>query len=162
MEEHKRHVYRLKFSVITVSTTRDEKSDESGRIIIDILKKSGMEVNNYNVVKDDVVEIRNALFNSIKKSDVIIFNGGTGISKNDVTPEALLPFLKKLEGFGEIFRLLSFQEIGVTAMMSRALAGTFDGKVVFAIPGSPKACRLAVEKIIIPEINHIWYELNKE
>ncbi|MGC9126416.1 MAG: MogA/MoaB family molybdenum cofactor biosynthesis protein [Thermoplasmata archaeon] len=162
MEEHKRHSYRLKFSVVTVSTTRNEKNDESGRLIMDILEKKGIEVSHYSIVKDDILEIRNALFSSAKRSDVIIFNGGTGISKNDVTPEALTPFLRHIPGFGEMFRLLSYQEIGVSAMMSRAIAGIFNGKVVFAIPGSPSACRLAVERIILPEINHIWYEINKE
>ncbi len=109
-----------------------------------------------------MVEIRKTLLNFSKKSDVIIFNGGTGISKYDLTPEALTPYLRILPGFGEMFRLLSYQEIGVTAMMSRAIAGIFDGRIIFAIPGSPDACRLAMEKIIMKEINHIWYEINKE
>ncbi|MEL9999232.1 MAG: MogA/MoaB family molybdenum cofactor biosynthesis protein [Thermoplasmata archaeon] len=162
MEEHKKHEYKLKFSVVTVSSTRTEKDDESGKIIMEIIKKNGHEVKNYTIVKDNVTEIREALLNFSKKSDVIIFNGGTGISKYDLTPEALSPYLKIIPGFGEIFRLLSYQEIGVTAMMSRAIAGIFDGKVIFAIPGSPKACQLATEKIIMKEINHIWYEINKE
>lgn len=162
MEEHRRHEFKLRYSVITVSSTRNETNDESGRLIMDIIRKNGLELTHYSIVKDDLQEIRKELFIASKKSDVIIFNGGTGISRMDVTPEALTPFLRQIPGFGEFFRMISYQEIGTAAMMSRALAGVFNGKIVFAIPGSPAACRLAMEKIILPEVNHIWYEITKE
>lgn len=162
MEEHKLHRYNLTFSVITVSSTRTKENDESGKLIMDIIEKSGYRVTHYEIVKDDIIQIRRAFFNSIHYSDVLIFNGGTGISKLDQTPEALVPYLKVLPGFGEIFRLLSFNEIGTSAIMSRAIAGIYNEKTVFLLPGSPNACKMAVEKIILNEINHIYYEINKE
>jgi len=162
MEEHKAHSYDLTFSVITVSTTRTKENDASGKTIIDLIEKQKYRVTHYEIVKDDIVQIRKAFFNSITRSDVIIFNGGTGISKLDQTPEALTPYLKILPGFGEIFRLLSYNDIGTSAIMSRALAGIYENKIVFLLPGSPNACKLALEKIILNEVNHIFYEINKE
>lgn len=162
MEEHRSHRYNLTFSVVTVSSTRNKTNDESGQTIIKIIENANYKVTHYEIVKDDIVQIRRAFFNSIESSDVVIFNGGTGISHLDQTPEAITPYLKIMPGFGEIFRLLSFNEIGTSAIMSRATAGTFNDKIVFLLPGSPSACKLAVEKIILNEVNHIYYELKKE
>ncbi|MGC8663721.1 MAG: MogA/MoaB family molybdenum cofactor biosynthesis protein [Thermoplasmata archaeon] len=162
MEEHKSHKYNLSFSVITVSSTRTKMNDESGKIIMQLLQDFKYKLLHYEIVKDDISQIRRAFFYSLNKSDVIIFNGGTGISKTDQTTEAISPFLKVIPGFGEIFRFMSYQDIGTSAIMSRAMAGIYEDKIVFLLPGSPKACKLAVEKIILNEINHIYYEINKE
>ncbi len=161
MEDHKLHSYKLNISVITVSSSRTKENDESGKIIIEYIKNSQHNLKFYDIVKDDIYEIRKKFFEYIEESDVLIFNGGTGISKYDLTPDAISPFLKILPGFGEIFRYLSYQEIGSSAIMSRATAGTYKDKIVFLLPGSPKACKLAMEKIIINELNHIHYELIK-
>ncbi|MGC8996131.1 MAG: MogA/MoaB family molybdenum cofactor biosynthesis protein [Thermoplasmata archaeon] len=161
MEDHKLHSYKLNISVITVSSSRTKENDESGKIIIEYIKNSHHNLKFYDIVKDDIYEIRKKFFEYIEESDVLIFNGGTGISKYDLTPDAISPFLKILPGFGEIFRYLSYQEIGSSTIMSRALAGTYKDKIVFLLPGSPKACKLAMEKIIINELNHIHYELIK-
>ncbi|MGC8992428.1 MAG: MogA/MoaB family molybdenum cofactor biosynthesis protein [Thermoplasmata archaeon] len=161
MEYHKLHSYKLNISVITVSSSRTKENDESGKIIIEYIKNSHHNLKFYDIVKDDIYEIRKKFFEYIEESDVLIFNGGTGISKYDLTPDAISPFLKILPGFGEIFRYLSYQEIGSSTIMSRALAGTYKDKIVFLLPGSPKACKLAMEKIIINELNHIHYELIK-
>ncbi|MGC8610786.1 MAG: MogA/MoaB family molybdenum cofactor biosynthesis protein [Thermoplasmata archaeon] len=161
MEDHKLHSYKLNISVITVSSSRTKENDESGKIIIEYIRNSHHNLKFYDIVKDDIYEIRKKFFEYIEESDVLIFNGGTGISKYDLTPDAISPFLKILPGFGEIFRYLSYQEIGSSTIMSRALAGTYKDKIVFLLPGSPKACKLAMEKIIINELNHIHYELIK-
>ena len=145
--------------VITVSDTRTEGDDISGRIVREILKNGGAKVVRYALVKDDVSEIRVALQTMLsnEKVDVIVLNGGTGIAPRDVTPEAIEPYLdKRIEGFGELFRSLSFGEIGTASMLSRALAGvTRNGIVIFALPGSPDAVKLAMEKIIMPELRHL-------
>ncbi len=162
VEEHKRHRYKLKIGVITVSSTRDKESDESGKIIMENIEKHGHEVCEYTVVKDSKEEILRALFNFLPHCDAVILNGGTGISRKDVTVDSIEPVLdKKLTGFGEIFRMRSYEEIGTAAMMSRALAGVCCGKLVFAIPGSKGAARTGCE-LIFEEINHMWYELNRD
>ncbi|MGC8585139.1 MAG: MogA/MoaB family molybdenum cofactor biosynthesis protein [Thermoplasmata archaeon] len=161
MEEHKSHSYILKISVITVSTTRTRENDETGKVIIDIIKNHGHIIKFYDTVKDDIYEIRKKFFEFIEESDVVILNGGTGISKFDLTPEAVSPFLKIIPGFGELFRYISYTEIGTSAMMSRAMAGSYRDRMVFLLPGSPNACKLAMEKIIMPELNHVHYELIK-
>ncbi len=161
-EEHKRHRYSLKIGVITVSSTRSEETDESGKIIMEEIERHGHEVCEYTLVKDSKLEILRAVFEFLPNCDVIILNGGTGISMKDVTVDSIEPILdKKLVGFGEIFRLRSYEEIGTAAMMSRALAGVCCGKLIFAIPGSTGAVRTGCD-VIFSEINHMWYELNKE
>jgi len=162
VKEHKRHAYSLKIGVITVSSTRSQENDESGKIIMEEIEKHGHEVCEYTLVKDSKLEILNAVFNFLPNCDVLILNGGTGISLRDVTVDSIEPILdKKLVGFGEIFRLKSYEEIGTAAMMSRALAGVCCGKLIFVIPGSKGAAKTACE-VIFSEINHMWYELNKE
>ncbi len=161
-QEHKKHSYHLRIGVITVSSTRDERSDESGKIIAEEIKKHGHEVCGYKVVKDSKLDILAALFFLLQDCDAVILNGGTGISKRDVTVDSVAPILdKELLGFGEIFRMKSYQEIGTAALMTRALAGVCCDKLIFAIPGSPNAAKTGCE-IIFEEINHMWYELHKD
>ncbi len=162
VKEHKKHSYRLKIGVITVSSTRNEETDESGKIIMDEVEKHGHEVCEYAVVKDSKLEILHALLNFLPKCDAIVLNGGTGMSRKDVTVDSIEGILdKKLPGFGEIFRLKSYEEIGTAAMMSRALAGVCCGKLIFAIPGSKGAAKTGCQAIF-SEINHMWYEINRD
>jgi len=152
----------VRISIITVSDTRTESEDISGKIIIEEVKNAGHKIHKYTLCKDDVTSIRQTLMNSLKGSDVIIITGGTGISVRDVTIEAVRPLLdKEIEGFGELFRFLSYQDIGPSAALSRALGGIISDKVVFCIPGSPNAVKTALEKLIIPLIPHILYEVHK-
>ncbi|NPA74718.1 MAG: MogA/MoaB family molybdenum cofactor biosynthesis protein [Euryarchaeota archaeon] len=161
-KEHKKHRYSLNVGVITVSSTRDRENDVSGAILKDKITGHGHSVCGYEVVKDDKLEILSALFNMLKSCDAVIVNGGTGISRKDVTYDSVVSvFDKELVGFGELFRLKSYEEIGTPAMMSRATAGVVAGKIVFLTPGSPGAVCTASE-LIFAEIEHMWYELHKE
>jgi molybdenum cofactor biosynthesis protein B len=162
--EHHRHGSHslLNFAVITASDTRNPENDESGRIIRTMLEQAGHAVLHYEVLPDSPERIRQALTENLSRVNAIIFNGGTGISPRDSTIEAIRPALsKEIEGFGEIFRMLSYQEIGSAAMLSRALAGVSHGRIIIALPGSPDACRLAMEKLLIPELGHMAYLLKE-
>ena len=165
VEEHKKHAHGpVNCAVITVSTTRTKKDDISGKTIIGILETQGHTVIFYDVIKDDVSLISGALEHSLQKEGVqaLIINGGTGISQKDVTIEAVKPYLEKeLMGFGELFRSLSYQEIGSAAILSRAVAGAHKGKIIFCLPGSTNACKLAMQMLIVPELGHMVYELNR-
>ncbi|NCN64631.1 MAG: molybdenum cofactor biosynthesis protein MoaB [Candidatus Altiarchaeum hamiconexum] len=166
-EEHLKHASKevkkaFNFAVLTVSDTRTNDTDESGKILCEILKNNKHNIIYYEIVKDDGKEIEYFIKKAISDEnvEVLITNGGTGISKRDVTIETVKNFFEKtLDGFGEIFRYLSYTEIGSGAIMSRATAGVCRGKIVFSIPGSPNAVRLAMDKIIIPEISHIIWEV---
>ncbi len=164
-EDHKAHApKRLRFAVVTISDTRTIENDETGRVIIDILEKDGHEVAQHDVIRDSRDAIRTAISGHAKagNSDVIISNGGTGISKKDVTIESVEPILEKtLAGFGELFRTLSYDDIGTSAIMSRSLAGVLDGRIVICLPGSPRAAELAMRKLIIPEIGHMVWEARR-
>jgi molybdenum cofactor biosynthesis protein B len=150
----------LRIGVFTASDTRTAATDESGSLIKEMLEHAGHKVVHYEVVPDSAEGIRRAAENILPTVDGLIFTGGTGIAPRDSTIEALSPILtKELEGFGELFRMLSYQEIGSAAMMSRALAGVSHGKIVVALPGSPAACRLAMEKLLLPELGHIHHLL---
>jgi molybdopterin adenylyltransferase len=150
----------LRVAVFTASDTRTPQTDESGRLIKEMLERAGHSVASYEVVPDTPERIRQAATENLAAVDALIFTGGTGIAPRDSTIEALRPMLsKELEGFGELFRMLSFQEIGSAAMMSRALAGVSHGKILVALPGSPAACRLAMEKLLIPELGHMHHLL---
>ena len=145
-------------AVITVSDTRDRESDRSGKLIEDRLKESGHEVVHYAIVRDSPRQIEGELAILAEKSScqAIILNGGTGIAARDTTYDALVGLLdKRLEGFGEIFRYLSYQEIGSAAIMSRALAGTYRGRILISLPGSTAAVKLAMDKLILPELSHM-------
>lgn len=160
-EEHHHHGRKsLKVGVITASDTRSEGTDESGRLIREMLSAAGHRVEYYTVLPDDPRSIRSALLENLGRLDAIIVNGGTGIARRDSTIEAVRALLdKEIEGFGEIFRYLSYQEIGSAAIMSRALAGVAAGKIVVSLPGAPQACRLAMEKLLIPELGHMAHLL---
>jgi molybdopterin adenylyltransferase len=142
--------------VVTVSDTRTEKEDLSGRCIVDALRAAGHGIAGTQVVRDDRAEIVKAVEHGLSHgARVLVFTGGTGISRRDVTLEALEPlFEKHLSGFGELFRSLSFAEVGPRAMLSRAAAGTYQGALIFALPGSPKAVKLAMEKLVATELGH--------
>jgi len=164
-EEHMKQArINLNCAVVTVSDTRSKENDGSGRIIIEGLEINGHRVRDYIIVPDSLVGIRAAVSGLLEREgvDVIIINGGTGITRRDVSVEALEPLMdKKLDGFGELFRFLSYQEIGPAAIMSRAIGGLAGGKVLLCLPGSSGAVRLAMEKIIIPQIGHMVLEAGK-
>jgi molybdopterin adenylyltransferase len=156
-DHHHDHVRKnLRVGVITASDTRAPASDKSGAMIREMLTGAGHNVAHYEVIPDDPARIAGVIRAHLGELDAMIITGGTGVASRDSTIEAVRPMLdKELEGFGEIFRMLSYQEIGSRAMLSRALAGVCGGKFIAALPGSTAACRLAMEKLIIPEIGHI-------
>lgn len=155
----------LNFAVITCSTSRCKEyadtgklNDLSGDLIVKALKESEHRVTMRRIVTDDREEIQRAVMKALKsrKVDAIITSGGTGISPRDVTIEAVQPLIEKeLPGFGEIFRALSYREIGAAAVLTRSIAGVSKGKVIFCLPGSPHSVLLALKEIILPEVAHI-------
>ena len=157
-------VTSLACMVVTCSDSRTPDSDTSGKLICHLLKEQGHTIADYRVIKDEPADIRNLLFqaNGQETVQIVIINGGTGISRRDSTFEAVDGFLdKRLDGFGELFRYLSYQDIGSPAILSRATAGIHGRLVIFSIPGSQGAVRLAMEKLILPEMGHIAGELTK-
>jgi molybdenum cofactor biosynthesis protein B len=152
-------------AVITVSDTRTKDTDKSGKLIRDLLLEHGHTISFYKIVKDEGNAIREALEEAIRKPGVqaVILNGGTGIAKRDVTIETIAPlFEKEIVGFGELFRMISYQEdIGSAAMLSRAAAGIYKNKAVFITPGSSGAVKLAMEKLILKELGHVIREIQK-
>jgi molybdenum cofactor biosynthesis protein B len=142
--------------IITVSTSRTEVTDESGTMIRGLFNSADIPVLYYRVVPDSELEIRATVKEALNIANCIVVNGGTGLTPDDVTIEAVEPILeKKMDGFGELFRTLSYHEIGTRAVLSRAVGGVAGGKAVFCIPGSVNAVTLATKSIIIPEIRHI-------
>ncbi len=164
-QEHKAHAdVHVSCGVITVSDTRTKETDKSGQLILEMLQAAGHPVTGYHIIKDEPTQIRPLLAALLADSNIqaVIINGGTGISRRDVTFDAIHGMLEKhLPGFGELFRLLSYEDIGSAALLSRAAAGIAQGKVVFSLPGSSGAVRLGMEKLILPEMPHIVFELNK-
>lgn len=166
-EEHKQMAKAQEKSVaiaiVTVSDTRTAETDTSGQAIRALAEEAGHTVVNYRIVKDEPVEVEAALHDfSDSSAQMIVFNGGTGISARDRTYDVLARALEKeLPGFGEIFRMLSYAEIGSAAMMSRATAGTYRGHVVVSLPGSTNAVKLAMTKLILPEIEHLAWEITR-
>lgn len=149
--------------VITCSDTRDGGTDRGGPLIRHLLEHAGHSVVGSSLVKDLADEIRRAM-EQAKESGVraIVLTGGTGLSSRDVTVETVEPMLqKRIDGFGELFRMLSFQQIGAAAMASRALAGVWGGIVVFALPGSPSGATLAMNKLVLPELGHLVREVSR-
>jgi molybdenum cofactor biosynthesis protein B len=163
--EHKAHVSGpVSCVVLTVSDTRTSATDTSGRAIADLLAGDGHLVVDRAVRRDEPAEVARFIRAAADRPDVeaIITTGGTGLSRRDSTYEAVTAlFEKRLDGFGEIFRTLSFAEIGSAAMLSRACAGVVGGRIVFALPGSEDAVRLAMTRLILPELGHIKRELTK-
>jgi molybdopterin adenylyltransferase len=150
--------------VITVSDTRTEDTDKSGQLIKELLQGAGHATQAYHIIKDEPSQIRPLLQALLARADVeaLIINGGTGVARRDVTFDVVSALVEKpLPGFGELFRTLSYEEIGSAALLSRAMAGAIGDKVVFSMPGSSAAVRLAMEKLILPELPHIVHELRK-
>ncbi len=150
--------------VITCSDTRTPDTDTSGQLIQKLLKGQGHTVAAYHLVKDEPSKIKAKIKAAVadRKVQAIIINGGTGISRRDSTFEAVDAMLeKRLVGFGEIFRYLTYQDIGSPAIMSRATAGIIKGRALFSTPGSENAVRLAMEKLILPELGHLVQQLSK-
>jgi molybdenum cofactor biosynthesis protein B len=161
-EEHRATApTQVAVQVITCSDTRSEKSDESGRAIREGLEQAGHLLVGHVMVKDDAAALKQAIAQALAAGvRAVLITGGTGIARRDVTVEVVGSLLeKKLDGFGELFRMLSFAEIGSAAMLSRAVAGTYQGALLFALPGSPGAVKLALHKLILPELGHAVREL---
>jgi molybdopterin adenylyltransferase len=148
-------------AIVTVSSTRVKGNDLSGKAIAEILKENSIPVTYYSTVPDNLEKIRDELFTATKNANCIIFNGGTGLTHDDCTIEAISPLLeKKLDGFGELFRMKSFGQVGLSSMLSRAIAGISYGAAVFCIPGSTPAVTLATNELIVPAIAHILSHAN--
>jgi molybdenum cofactor biosynthesis protein B len=148
--------------VLTISDTRTTENDTSGDAIVRLLENAGHVVVDRRIVRDDSGAVREAVLTAAPLVDVIVTTGGTGITSRDSTYEALAAVLqKRIDGFGELFRMLSYAEVGSAAMLSRAAAGNIGRTAVFALPGSEQAVRLAVTKLILPEIGHVVRELRR-
>jgi len=150
--------------VLTVSDTRTEETDTSGRAIADLLSAAGHVAIGRAIVKDDPDQVRRVVREQLANPgvQVVIATGGTGITSRDSTYEAIDGLLqKRLDGFGELFRMLSYEEIGAAAMMSRACAGLASGRIVVSLPGSEAAVRLAMEKLLIPELGHLVQQASR-
>jgi molybdopterin adenylyltransferase len=164
-QEHKAHgPASVACFVLTVSDTRTAETDTSGRAIRELLEAAGHRVSGHAIVRDEPSQVREIVLaqSADGATQVIITTGGTGITSRDGTYEAVNGLLeKRLDGFGELFRMLSYEEIGSAAMMSRATAGSTSGKVVFVLPGSENAVRLAMTRLIIPELAHVVQQVTK-
>ena len=164
-DEHRHEAPRsVRIFVVTASDTRGEAEDESGAFLRSAALAAGHALAGYRIVRDEPEALRAALAAAAEAgAEVVIVNGGTGIAARDRTYEAVAGLLeKRLDGFGELFRMLSYDEIGAAAMLSRAVAGVWGGRAVFSVPGSRAAVRLAWEKLIGPEIGHVVRELRKD
>lgn len=153
----------LKGAVLTISDSRMEAEDESGALIIELLEKEGHQVVIRKVLRNDMELIRETVQNLLDEEiDFIITTGGTGIGKRDITIEAISPLMEKvLPGFGELFRSLSYQEVGSAAFMSRAHLGTSGEKILVSLPGSPQAVSLALTRLLLPELRHLVWGIRK-
>jgi molybdenum cofactor biosynthesis protein B len=162
-QDHKSHApASVKCGIVTSSDSRTEAMDDSGKLIRELLLKAGHAVLFYAVVKDEAKAIADAVEQASWTCDAIITNGGTGLGRRDVTIPTLTPqFERTLSGFGELFRRLSYDLIGSAAWLSAATAGVYHGRIVFCLPGSPDACRLAMEKLILPELGHVVGVMNR-
>ncbi|MGH0029725.1 MAG: MogA/MoaB family molybdenum cofactor biosynthesis protein [Myxococcota bacterium] len=150
--------------VVTVSDTRTPETDSGGQRVADLLAAAGHPVVAREIVKDDPAAIAAALRGALARDDVrsVVLTGGTGVAPRDVTPDAVEPLLDRVvPGFGELFRMLSFEEIGSAALLSRALCGIAHGRVVFVLPGSRGAVTLALERLVLPELGHLAAEAVK-
>ena len=161
-EHRKTAVTGVRCAVITVSDTRAMETDVSGRTIVDLLESAAHVVAKRQILRDDAKDVHEAVLGQIGGVDAIITTGGTGITSRDSTYEAIAGlFEKRIDGFGELFRALSYQAIGSAAMMTRACAGVARGTAIFILPGSEPAVRLAMTSLILPEIGHVVRELRR-
>ncbi len=148
--------------VITVSDTRTPDDDTNGHWLHERIAAAGAVVSGYRVVRDEPDEVRAAVDELVADARIVVVNGGTGVSRRDTTYDTLAGMLEKtLPGFGELFRMLSYEQVGSAAMLSRATAGTYRGAVVVSVPGSPKAVALAWEKLIERELAHLAWEVGR-
>ncbi|MEH7298637.1 MogA/MoaB family molybdenum cofactor biosynthesis protein [Neobacillus drentensis] len=166
-QEHKREAPKsINCKIITVSDTRNKDTDKSGKLMIELLEQSGHQISDYVIVKDEAIPIQDEILKGCNREDIdaILINGGTGIAKRDVTIETVKSLLnKEIVGFGELFRMLSYQEdIGSAAILSRAIAGVVNNRAVFSTPGSTGAVKLAMNKLILPELGHVVREIKKD
>jgi molybdenum cofactor biosynthesis protein B len=163
--EHKQQGPRhVRCFVLTVSDTRTEATDTGGKAVAELLTAAGHVLAGRTIVKDDAVMVREVVERQLADTtvDVVITTGGTGITSRDSTYEAVDALLdKRLDGFGELFRMLSYEQIGAAAMMSRATAGLARGTILIALPGSESAVRLAMDKLVVPELTHLVQQARK-
>jgi molybdenum cofactor biosynthesis protein B len=163
--DHKEQAPRsVRCYIVTVSDTRTADTDTAGRAIVDLLQAAGHEVIGRTIVHDDPELVRGTIERQLANPEVqvVITTGGTGITSRDSTYEAVSGLLdKRLDGFGELFRMLSFEQIGSAAMMSRACAGLVAGRIIVALPGSEAAVRLGMERLLIPELGHLVREASR-
>jgi molybdopterin adenylyltransferase len=165
-EQHKSTAAAIsaRCAIVTLSDTRTESTDKSGQKIREVLTAQGHSIAHYQIVKDDPAELTPLLQSLLTRADVdaILTNGGTGIARRDQTVQVIERAIDRpLPGFGELFRMLSWQQIGSGAMLSRAAGGIAHGKLLFAMPGSTAAVELAMTKLILPELKHLLHELRK-
>ncbi len=165
LEKHREHaaaLTQIRCAIITVSDSRTLDTDLSGKLLHDLVEEAGFEVSMRTVVPDDPKTIQDIIRREARTADALLLTGGTGISERDNTIPALQGLLQEeLPGFGELFRILSYGRIGSAAMLSRAAGGVYQGSLVFAMPGSPGGVKLAMEKLILPELPHLVAELKK-
>jgi molybdenum cofactor biosynthesis protein B len=155
---------RISCFVLTVSDTRTEATDTSGRAIRELLTAAGHHVEAHAIVRDEPAEVTRLVSEWLSRSEVqvVITTGGTGLTSRDSTYEAITELLDKtIDGFGELFRMISYRDIGPAAMLSRAVAGAARGKVVVSLPGSESAVRLALRELLIPELAHLVQQVGK-
>ena len=166
-QQHKQHAAKrgpVTVAIVTVSDTRTEETDVNGQYLREAVAAAGHEVHSTRIVRDEPEQVEAALneLAAEKAVQAVLFNGGTGVSRRDRTFDVLDRKLEKtLPGFGEIFRMLSWEQVGSAAMMSRATAGVYRGTIVVSTPGSPAAVRLAWEKLIAPELEHLVWEVTR-
>ncbi|MFN8628699.1 MAG: MogA/MoaB family molybdenum cofactor biosynthesis protein [Candidatus Binatia bacterium] len=153
---HRHDVHAIGCAVITVSDTRTTDTDRSGERIRQLLRDHGHRLEQYEILKDEPELIVQAVRSAPPSAEAIIINGGTGLARRDTTYEAVTRLIEKeVAGFGELFRMLSYQEIGAAAMLSRATAGVVGNRIVFSVPGSTAAVELAMTRLILPQLGHI-------
>jgi len=163
--EHRAHApTSVACFVLTISDTRTPETDTGGAVVRDLLARAGHTLVGSAITKDEPVDVQRIVREQCANPAVqaVILSGGTGITSRDSTFEAVEALLDKhLPGFGELFRMLSYQEIGPAAMLSRAQAGVRAGRIIVSLPGSPNACRLALEKLVLPELGHLVREAKR-
>ena len=153
----------VRVALVTASDSRTPDTNEGGRVLRRLIEEAGFAVTSDTLLAEEPAALRDAVAQAARENDVIIVTGGTGIGPRDLTPDAVGPlFDRRLPGFGELFRLLSFQDIGPSAMLSRAEAGVVGSALVLLLPGSPAAVELAVRRLIAPELTHAVGQLHRE
>jgi molybdenum cofactor biosynthesis protein B len=161
-EHRKTAVTAVRCAVLTISDTRALETDVSGRLVVELLEGAGHVVAKRQILRDEPMDVHETVVAHLGAVDALITTGGTGITSRDSTYEAIAGLLeKRLDGFGELFRALSYEEIGSAAMLSRAVAGVARGTAVFILPGSEHAVRLGMTKLILPELGHVVRELRR-